>query len=140
MKKEEKVVSIGTTIFWGETVAGIFWLGAGITGMFDNMVCHVLNILFLCAGLVSLAKVFKIYKTGDDSDEMAEYNYMKAKAKAGSALHRIICFMALGTTVGYALLQNLDISWPRVVSYLFFVLMGVHNILIGLYFRKLEAE
>lgn len=140
MKNEEKLVPIGKTIFWGETITGVFWIGAGLTGMFDNIVCHILNILFLLSGIISLVKVFKISRTGDDSDEMAEYNYLKAKASAGSMLHRIICFMALGSTVFYALMQDLDISWPRVVSYLFFVLMGVHNLLIGLYFRKLEAE
>lgn len=140
MKKEEKVVPIGTTIFWGETIAGVFWIGAGLTGMFNNIVCHILNILFLLAGIISLVMVFKIYRTGDDGDEMAEYNYLKAKASAGSMLHRIMCFMTIASTVCYALMQDLDISWPRVVSYLFFVLMGFHNLMIGLYFRKLEAE
>lgn len=140
MKKEEKLVPIGTTIFWGETVAGIFWLCAGLTGMFDNIVCHILNILFLLSGIISIVKVFKIYRTGDDSDEMAEYNYLRAKASAGSMLHRILCFMALGSVVFYALLQDMDISWPRVVSNLFYVLLGVHNLMIGLYFRKWEAE
>ena len=140
MKKEEKLVPIGTTIFWGQTATGIFWIGAGLTGMFDNLVCDVLNILFLLAGIISLVKVLKIGRTGDDGDEMAEYNYLKAKANAGSILHMIICFASVASTACYALLQDLDISWPRVVSYTFFVIMGIHNLLIGLFFRKLEAE
>ena len=140
MKKAERVVSIRTTVFWGETVAGVFWIGAGLTGMFDNIACNILNILFLLAAIVSLVMVFMIYRTGDDSDEMAESNYLKAKANAGSMLHMVICSMALISTIFYDSMQGLDISWPKVLACLFFVLMGVHNLLIGLYFRKLEAE
>lgn len=140
MENVEKIVPIGTTIFWGQTATGIFWIGAGLAGMFNNLVCNILSILFLLAGIVALAKVFRIGRNGDDGDEMAEYNYTKAKANAGSVLHIVLCVVSIASVLEFGLMQDLEISWPRIVSNLCFVLMGIHNLLIGLFFRKLEAE
>lgn len=140
MKKKEKLIPVGRKIFWGQTVIGILWIGLGLTGMFDNLICDILRILFLMAGSVVFVKVAKIGRIGDDGDEMAEYNYIKAQAKAGGALYMVLCIVAIVFTVGFGLVQNMDISWTRMVPYVFFILMGIHNLLIGLFFRKLEAE
>ena len=40
MKKKERLIPVGTKIFWGQTVMGILWIGAGLTGMFDNLDQH----------------------------------------------------------------------------------------------------
>ena len=140
MKKKEGIVPIGTKIFWGQTVMGILWIGVGLTGMFDNLICNILKILFLMAASVVLVKVAKIGRIGDDGDEMAEYNYTKAQAKAGGALYMVLCIASIVSVLGFGLLQNMDISWSRIIPLVFFVLMGIHNLLIGLFFRKLEAE
>lgn len=140
MKKKERLIPVDTKIFWGQTVMGILWIGVGLTGMFDNLVCNILKILFLIAAIVVLVKVSRICRIGDDSDEMAEYNYIKAQAKAGGALHMVLCIASIVFTLGFGLVQNMDISWTRIISLIFFVLMGIHNLLIGLFFRKLEAE
>jgi len=140
MKKKERLVPVGTKIFWGQTVMGILWIGVGLTGMFDNLICDILKILFLIAAIVVLGKVAKIGRIGDDGDEMAEYNYTKAQAKAGGALYMVLCVASIVSVLGFGLLQNMDISWSRIIPLVFFVLMGIHNLLIGLFFRKLEAE
>ena len=140
MKKKERLVPVGAKIFWGQTVMGILWIGVGLTGMFDNLICNIIKILFLMAASVVLVKVSRICRIGDDSDEMAEYNYIKAQAKAGGTLHMVLCIASIVFALGFGLVENMDISWTRIISLIFFVLLGVHNLLIGLYFRKLEAE
>jgi len=140
MKKKERLVPVGTKIFWGQTVMGMLWIGVGLTGMFDNLICNILKILFLIAAIVVLGKVAKIGRIGDDGDEMAEYNYTKAQAKAGGALYMVLCIASIVSVLGFGLLQNMAIGWSRIIPLVFFVLMGIHNLLIGLFFRKLEAE
>lgn len=140
MKKKERLIPVGTKIFLGQTVMGILWIGVGLTGMFDNLICNILKILFLIAAIIVLFKVIRIGKIGDDGDEMAEYNYTKAQAKAGGALYMVLCIASIVSVIWLGLLQNMDISWSRIIPLVFFVLMGIHNLLIGLFFRKLEAE
>ena len=140
MKKDEKVFPISTTIFWSKTVIGIFWIGTGLTGMFDNLICNILNILFLLAAIASLTMTSKIYRAGDDGDEMSETNYTQAKANAGNSLYMILCVTSITPAIGLDFIQELDFNWSRVVCYLPFILMGIYNLLTGLYFRQLEAE
>ena len=140
MKKKEELIPVGTKIFWGQTVMGILWIGVGLTGMFDNLICSILKLLFLMAAIVALVKVSRINRIGDDGDEMAEYNYIKAQAKAGGVLYMVLCIVAIVFPLGFGLVQNMDISWTRIISYSFFIPVGIHNLLIGLFFRKLEAE
>ena len=140
MKKNESRIPVGTKIFWGQTVMGILWISIGLIGMFDNLICNILKILFLMAASVVLVKVSRIGRIGDDGDEMAEYNFIKAQAKAGGALHMVLCIASIVFALGFGLVQNMDISWTRIISLIFFVLLGIHNLLIGLFFRKLEAE
>ena len=47
MKKKESRIPVGARMFWGQTVMGILWIGVGLTGMFDNLICSILNLLFL---------------------------------------------------------------------------------------------
>jgi hypothetical protein len=140
MKKKEGLVPIGAKIFWGQTVMGILWIGVGLTGMFDNLICNILKILFLIAAIIVLFKIIRIGKIGDDGDEMAEHNFIKAQAKAGGALHMVLCIASMVFALGGGFVQNMDISWTRIISRIFFIFLGIHNLLIGLFFRKLEAE
>ena len=140
MKKKESRIPVGARMFWGQTVVGILWIGVGLTGMFDNLICSILKLLFLMAASVALVKLSRIYRIGDDGDEMAEYNYTKAQAKAGGMLFMLLCIATIVFSLGFGLVENMDISWTRIISHIFFVLMGIYNLLVGRFFRKLEAE
>ena len=140
MKKKERRIPVGTKIFWGQTVMGILWTSVGFIGMFDNLICNILKILFLVAAIVALVKVIRIGRIGDDSDEMAEYNFIKAQAKAGGVLFMVLCIASIVFALGFDLVQNVDYNWTRIISHIFFVLAGIYNLLIGQFFRKLEAE
>ena len=137
MKKKESRIPVGARMFWGQTVMGILWIGVGLTSMFDNLICSILKLLFLMVAIVALVKVSRINRIGD---EMAEYNYIKAQAKAGGALFMVLCIASIVFSLGFGLVENMDISWTRIISHIFFVLMGIYNLLVGRFFRKLEAE
>ena len=140
MKKNERLIPVGTKIFWGQTVMGILWIGVGLMDMFDNLICSILEMLFLVAAIVVLGKVNRINRIGDDGDEMAEYNYIKAQAKAGGALFTVLCIASIVFSLGSGFVENMDISWTRIISRILFIFLGIHTLLIGLFFRKLEAE
>ena len=140
MKKKESRIPVGARMFWGQTVMGILWIGVGLTGMFDNLICSILELLFLMAAIVALVKVNRINRIGDDGDEMAEYNYIKAQAKAGGALFMVLGIASIVFSRGFGLVENMDISWTRIIPRIFFVLMGIYHLLVGRFFRKLEAE
>ena len=140
MKKKESRIPVGARMFWGQTVMGRLWIGVGLTSMFDNLICSILKLLFLMAAIVALVKVSRINRIGDDGDEMAEYNFIKAQAKAGGALFMVLCIASIVFSLGFGLVENMDISWTRIISHILFVLMGIYNLLVGRFFRKLEAE
>ncbi len=140
MKKKERLIPVGTKVFWGLTFMGIMWIGVALTGMFDNLICNILKTLFQIAAIVALFKVIRIGKIGDDGDEMAEYNFIKAQAKAGGALCMVLCIASIAFALEFGLVQNMDICWTRFISHIFFVLVGIYILLTGLFFRKLEAE
>ena len=140
MKKKESRIPVGARMFWGQTVMGLLWIGVGLTGMFDNLICSILNLLFLMAAIVALVKGIRINRIGDDGDEMAEYNFIKAQAKAGGALFMVLCIVSIVFSLGFGLVENMDISWTRIISHILFVLMGIYYLLVGRFFRKLEAE
>lgn len=139
MKKKERLIPVGTKIFWGQTVMGILWSCAGLTGMFDNLICNILAILFHIGAIFALLKVYRIIRIGDDGDEMSEYNLIKAQAKAGGAIIMVLCIVSIVFTLLFGLVQSMDISWI-IISRSIFVILGIYNMLTGLFFRKLEAE
>ncbi len=140
MKKKERLISVGTKIFWGQTVMGILWSCTGLTGMFDNLICNILEILFLTAVAVVSVKVSRICRIGDDGDEMSEYNLIKAQAKASGALFMVLCIASIVFLLVGGLVQNMDIDWMRIVPQIFFIIMAIYILFVGLFFRKLEAE
>lgn len=76
----------------------------------------------------------------EEDDEMSEYNYMKAKANTTRVMHYVFCVAMIASPLVYKLLQDVDVNWVRVVSRMFFALMGIQDITTGLIFRRLEAE
>ena len=137
MKKEERLIPIGKKMFWGTTFVGIMWIGTGLAGMFDNLICNILAILFHIGAIVALLKVYRIIRIGDDSDE---YNLIKAQAKAGGALIMVLCIASIVFLLVGGLVQNMDIDWMRIVPQIFFIIMAIYILFVGLFFRKLEAE
>lgn len=138
MKKEKTPMSISTHSFWSSIVIGILWISAGITDMFEGIVMNIIHILLLIGGIVILVVVMRANR--EEDDEMSDYNYMKAKAKTRDLMHIVYCCAAIISALVFGLLQNADIYWAQVISGLFFILMGIQDLITGIVFRRLEAE
>lgn len=135
MKKE---MSIKNQMFWGKIFVGILWIGTGILGMVDTLPCNIVQMVCLLGGVVILTVLLKSKLEKDD--EMSEHNYVKAQAKTNRIMHYVFCIAMIATPLIYKLMQDIDVSWVRVVSQMFFILMGIQDISTGLVFRRLEAE
>ena len=140
MKKEKIELSVGSQLFWGNLIPGIMWLGAGITGMFTSAFFQILHLILLVA--VIILAVMLMRAKCEEQDEMAAYNLMKAKAKTRDIMHMTYCVASLAAAGGFGILMIFgeEMSLPRIVARMFFVLMGVQDILTSVLFHKLEAE
>lgn len=138
MKAAEKEMSVGTQRFLGKTIVGILWIGIGIVGCLTSVAAKVIHILLLCLAIA--IAVFLLKVKGEDDDEMSEENYTKAKAKAHDIMYFIFCSLTVVSALVCGLLKNAGIAWYRVIPYMFFVLMGIQDILTGVFFHRLEAE
>ena len=136
MKKEP--MSIGTQMFWGKIFVGCTWIGSGVFGIFDNLVCDILHIICLLSAIIVMVVLMRVDL--EEDDEMAEYNYTKANAKTTRYMHIVYCVCSVLSAVVGGLLKDAGIPWHRVIPELFFLLMGIQNIITGVIFRKLEAE
>lgn len=131
-------LSVGAQMFWGKIFVGCLWIGSGISGMFDNTFCRIIHLVLLAAAIAIMIMLMRVNLEKDD--EMSLYNYTQAKAKSSSIMHLVFCIGSVVSAICAGLLKDVDVSWYRVIPEMFFVLMGVHDLAIGLVFRKLEAE
>lgn len=136
MKKEP--LSIGTQMFWGKIFVGCAWIGYSVLGIFDYLVCDILQIACLLSAIVIMVVLMRIDL--EEDDEMAEYNYTKAKAQTTKYMHIVFCVCSVLSAILVGLLKDAGIPWHRVIPEIFFLLMGIQNIITGIIFRKLEAE
>ena len=136
MKKEP--MSIGKQMFWGKIFVGCLWIGSGVSGMFGNLVCNILHLLCLVAAIMVAVVLMRIDL--EEDDEMAQYNYTIARAKTTNVMHIVFCACSVLSAVVVVLLKNAAVAWYRVIPELFFLLMGIQNVVTGIIFRKLEAE
>lgn len=138
MKKKMNVCSalVGLDI-----LVGAMWIGIGIIGMFDVKILERIRLILLAGSLVVISMVVARYRSAK-SDEMFEYNCMKAKAIAAQAMHYVYCALMILSALVVSLLMkaNVDLNWARAISSGFFVLMGIQSIITGIALWYLEAE
>ena len=73
-------------------------------------------------------------------DEMSEYNYTKARAISTTIMHIVYCVAAILSTLCFVLLEDADLSWGHIIARIFFIIMGIQDVVIGIVFHRLEAE
>ena len=96
MKKEP--MSIGTQMFWGKIFVGCTWIGSGVFGIFDNLVCDILHIICLLSAIIVMVVLTRVDL--EEDDEMAEYNYTKANAKTTRYMHIVFCVCSVLSAIG----------------------------------------
>lgn len=138
MKQKNKAMSISIQSFWGRIVIGILWIGVGIVEMLDGLVVNIVQAVLLVGAVIILVAVTRADR--EKGDEMSDYNCTKAKAKTSDLMHFVFCGAAIVSALVFGLLKNADISWTRVIPSLFFILIGIQNLIMGVVFCRLEAE
>lgn len=140
MDEEKKKLSVGTEVFLSKIVAGALWIAVGVCGMFRSLICSIVQVILLAASAFLATRLLRM--RFEEGDEMYEQHLTRAKACAGDIMHMIYCVASVVATVSLALLDRhgADLSLPRIFAESFFLLMGIQDLLTGLFFRRLEAE
>lgn len=134
----KKTMSISTSLFLGKIVLGILWICIAVTNCFDGLFASISSIVLLLAAIVILIILSKIKPANED--EMSDYNYKEARAIASEIMHIIYLILAIATPFVLTKFDISDWNWPIILGNIFYMLVGIQNILVGIYFRKLEAE
>ena len=138
MKKGNTKMSVSAQSFLGKIVLGLLWIGVGITNIFDDLAMIIIHALLLVSTIIVLVVLLRANCEKDD--EMSDYNYMQAKAKTRDLMHCVYAGIAVIVPFAVYLLHNDNIFRTQTISALFFILMGVQDLITGIMFRRLEAE
>ena len=65
----------------------------------------------------------------EDSDEMTDENFTRAKAQAGDLMHFVLCIATVVVSVMGFIPGSEDWNWPRVMAWSFFILIGIQNLI-----------
>lgn len=134
--ENKKVLSIGSQIFLGKVVVGICWIIAGISGYLGGLLGDILQIIFLLGAIIPMILLQRSKK--EESDEMADENFTRAKAQAGDLMHIVLCLATVAVPLMGFIPGSVDWNWPRVMAWSFFILIGIQNLITGFAFKKLE--
>ena len=133
----KKPMSCAEQIRLLKVVSGIAWIVVGIFGCFENTICLIIQILALLLCAINIIRVSAAKK--ENSDEMAEENLCKAKAKTLDIMHGVFCVIAIAAI--FILGRNtITLDWAKVIPATFFIVLGIEELIVGVVFRKLEDE
>lgn len=120
-----------------KVVTGILWIVAGICSCFDNTVCSAIQMAACILGIIIIVGISVAKK--EKSDEMADENLCKAKAKILDITHLSSCIIAI---VAILIQGNTTITldWSKAIPTAVFIILGIEELSVGIAFRKLEAE
>lgn len=133
---KDKVMSVKKQIKYLKTLNGIAWVVTGIFELFDNIPCIILTIISLSCSTFLLLKVQLSEK--ENQDEMASRNLSDAKAMTLMQMHIIFCVASVFLIVFVKFPIAHQIDWSRFIVPAFFIILGIEDLLTGMYFKKLE--
>ncbi len=133
---KDKVMSVKTQIKYLKTLNGIAWIITGISELFDNIPCIILTIVSLLCSIFLFLKVQLSEK--EISDEMASRNLADARAMTLMQMHIGFCVASVFLIffVEFPIAHQID--WSRFIVPAIFIILGIEDLLTGLYFKKLE--
>lgn len=133
----KKSMSYAEQIRLLKVVSGIAWIVVGISGCFENIVCSIIQILALLVCIINIVRVSVAKK--ENSDEMADENLCKAKAKTLDIMHGVFCVIAIAAMFVFGR-NTITLDWTKAIPAVFFIVLGVAELSVGVAFRKLEDE
>lgn len=134
----KKTLSIKEQMLLLKTVSGIAWIVAGVFGYFDNAVCTLIVAAAMIVAVFCLIRVMAAQK--ELSDEMSDQHYAMAQSDAMNKLHWILCIAAILLILADVIPLQLNLNWREVLISLFFIIIGLTNLLTGFTFKRLEEE
>lgn len=134
--ENKRILSIGSQIFLGKVVVGICWIIAGVAGYLGGLVGDILQVIFLLGAIIPMILLRRSKK--EESDEMADENFIRAKALAGDLMHIVLCLATVAVPLMGLIPGSENWNWPRVMAWSFFILIGIQNLITGFAFKKLE--
>jgi hypothetical protein len=135
---KKNVMSIGKQMKYLKTFNGIAWIGTGIFEIFDNIPCEILTITCLLCSAFLLVRVQTATK--EIEDEMAERNLIGARALTQMQMHILFCVTAVVLMFLSKISLPFPIDWKQVIIPVFFIVIGIEDLLIGIHFKQLEEE
>lgn len=136
--KEKKIMSVGNFMFWSKTVIGILWCLGAVMGCFEHIVCLAASCLFALAALM-ITLILRRTKREKD-DELSLQNFTEARAKASTVMTVVFLIgIAIGTFSCFCL-ESLKLNWTRILMQVFYLMLGIQELSVGIIFKKLEAE
>lgn len=136
--KEKKVMSVGNYMFGSKTVIGILWCLGAAMGCFEHIVCLAASCLFALAALMITLIPRRTKREKDD--ELSLQNFTEARAKASTVMTVVFLIgIAIGTLSCFYL-DSLKLNWARILMQVFYLMLGIQELSVGIIFKKLEAE
>jgi len=138
--KRKKEMSFAEQIHTLKTERGIIWIIVGVLNCFDSAIMSVLRIIALVFCIIEIFRVSRAKR--ENSDEMAEENLEKAKARTLDLMHNVFLLSSIIAMSAAFILDKgvVAVNWTKTVPVVFFIIYGIEELLTGLIFRKLEAE
>ena len=133
----KKTMSFAEQIQTLKVVTGAAWICVGVFSCINNPIFTILQIVALLVCIVNVVRVSSAEK--EESDEMAQENLYKAKAKALDLMHGILGLIAIAAML-FLGKNTVTLDWAEVIPAIFFIILGIQELMIGITFRKLEEE
>ena len=135
---KENVISVGKQTKYLTTLNGFAWICAGIFSLFDNVPCEILKIVSLACSLILLLRVQFYQKENDD--EMSIKNMTYARAATQKTMHYLLLFATLVCMLFFLFPASRNINVKHLIVPIFFLIVGIEDLLIGHYFKHFEKE
>lgn len=136
--KKEKTLSVAKQIELLQIVNGAGWMLAGVFCLRETILFLSLHVAAMFVSITSITYV--MLKQKEEMDEMARENLYKAKASAHDIMHCVLCVAMILATLFIKKIVLDTVDWGMVLRMTFCMVIGFQNLVVGLTFRKLEAE
>lgn len=117
-------------------IIGVLEVLISVLFLFEQLISSV----FVCFAmlLVVISMLVSFFTSQNNYDEMAHENHIKAKAVSSDILHSILNIAI--TAVLFISLDKgfLNIDWSKFLPSFMYLLVGIHNLVTGIAFLKLE--
>lgn len=118
-------------------VSGCCWIITAVCGYFNNRVADAIRTVLPLALLIFVLTYAVITKENPrDSEKMIA----AAKAKAASVIFYACCVMAVFTPVIYLVFDGSEWNWMLIMTYTFFIMLGIIDISTAVAFSKLRKR